>query len=85
MQRFTTFVFMSDALHVSGRFFRLSSGAQNCTYSVRYWSEKYPTLYVQFWALDDGRKPRLKHVELLTEISKLWNFSSTWLYSAIYI
>ena len=28
------------------------------------------TLYVQFWAPDDGRKNRLKHVERLTEINK---------------
>jgi len=48
------------------RFFRPSSGAQNCTYSVRYLSDQYLTLYVQFWAPDDGRKNRLKHVERLT-------------------
>ena len=39
------------------------------------------TLYVQFWAPDDWRKNRLKHVEQLTEINKLWNVSSCWLYS----
>jgi len=64
------------------RFFRPSSGAQNCTYSVRYLSDKYLTLYVQFWAPDDGRKTRLKHVKRLTEINKLWNVASCWLYSA---
>ena len=81
------------------RFFCPSSGAQNCTYSVRYlsdqywylllawpsvsyWSDKYLTLYVQFWAPDDGRKNRLEHIERLTEINKLWNFASCWLYSA---
>ena len=64
------------------RFFRPSSGAQNCTYSVRYWSDKYLTLYVQFWAPDDCRKTRLKHVQRLTEINKLWNVASCWLCSA---
>jgi len=64
------------------RFFRPSSGAQNCTYSVRYLSDQYLTLYVQFWAPDDKRKTRLKHVERLTEIKKMWNFASCWLYSA---
>jgi len=39
-------------------------------------------LYVQFWAPDGGRKNRLKHVERLTEINKLWNVASCWLYSA---
>jgi len=63
------------------RVFRPSSGAQNCTYSARYWSDKYLTLYVQLWAPDDGRKNRLKHVQRLTEINKLWNVASCWLYS----
>jgi len=39
-------------------------------------------LCVQFWAPDDGRKNRLKHVERLTEINKLWNVASCWLYAA---
>ena len=37
---------------------------------------------MQFWAPDDGRKTRLKHEERLTEINKLWNVESCWLYSA---
>jgi len=45
------------------------------------WSEKYLTLYVQFWAPDDGRQTRLKHVERLTEINKLRNVTFCWLYS----
>ena len=78
------------------RSFRLSSGAQNCTYSVRpillpaaslarlaAGSSNGLTLYVQFWAPDDGRKDRLKHVERLTEINNLRNLASCWLYSAI--
>ena len=64
------------------RFSRPSSENQNCTYSVRYWSDKYLTLYVQFWAPDDGRKTHLKHVGRLTEIKKLWNFALCWLNSA---
>jgi len=64
------------------RVFRPSSGAQNCTYSVRYLWEQHLTLYVQFWATDDGRKTGLKHVERLTEINKLRNVASYWLYSA---
>ena len=51
------------------RGFLPSSGAQNCTYSVRYLSDQYLTLYVQFWVHDDGRKTRLKHVQRLTEIN----------------
>ena len=62
--------------------FRPSSGAQNLTYSVRYLSDQHLMLHVRFWAPDDGRKPHLKHVERLTEIKKLWNIASCWLYSA---
>ena len=53
--------------------FSPSSGAQNCTYSVRwqYWPDKYLTLYVQFWAPYDGRNTSLRHVQCLTEINKL--------------
>jgi len=36
---------------------------------------------VQFWAPDDERKNSLKHVERLTEINKLRNLASCWLYS----
>ena len=40
------------------------------------------TLYVQFWAPDDGRKNRLKRVQRVTEINKLWNVALCWLYCA---
>ena len=79
------------------RVFRPSSGAQNCTYSVRYLSDRYCylllawtasskpgkhlTLYVQFWAPDDGRKTRLKHVQCLSGVYKLRKVASCWLYS----
>jgi len=81
----TTFLSLCVSIRCSTCFrwvFRRSSGAQNCTYSVRYMSDQYLTLYVQFWALDDGRKTRLKHVEHLTEINKLRKVASCWLYSA---
>ena len=42
-------------------------------------------LYVQFWAPDDGRKYRLKHVQRLTEINKSWKVASCWLYSANFL
>jgi hypothetical protein len=42
-------------------------------------------MYMQFWAPDDGRKTRLKHVQRLTEINKLRKVASCWLYSAKYI
>ena len=54
------------------RFFRPSSGAQNCTYSVRYLLDQYCYLLLV----------RLKHVQRLTKINKLWNVAYCWLYSA---
>ena len=67
--------------------------SSKCTYSIRHlsdhccylllawarWNECL-MLYVQFWAPDDGRKTRLKHAELLTEINKLRNVASCWLH-----
>ena len=44
---------------------------------------KYPMLYIQIWAPDDGRRNRLKHVEHFTEINKLCNVVSFWLYIII--
>ena len=42
MQRFTIYLFLYHALHVSDGFsVHQSSRAQNCTYSVRYWSDQY--------------------------------------------
>jgi hypothetical protein len=41
---------------------------------------KYPMLYIQFWAPDDRRRNRLKHAEHFTEINKLCNVASCWLY-----
>jgi len=68
------------------RSFRLSPGARNCVYSVRYLSDQHCYLLLawpgQFWAPDDGRKDRLKYAERPTEINKLWNVASCWLYSA---
>ena len=44
---------------------------------------KYPMLYIHFWAPDDGRRNRLKHVEHFTEMNKLCNAASCWLYLEI--
>ena len=46
---------------------------------------KYPMLYIQFWAPDDGRRNRLKHVAHFAEINKLGNVASCWLYMKIFI
>jgi len=78
------------------RVFLPSSIAQNCTYNFRHLSDRYCylllawlaagssnglTFYVQFWASDDGRENRLKHVQRRTELNKLWNVVYCWLYS----
>ena len=45
---------------------------------------KYPMLYIQFRAPDDGRRNRLKHVEHFKEINKLRNVASCSLNLEIY-
>jgi hypothetical protein len=42
-------------------------------------------LYIQFWVPGDGWRYRLKHVEHFTEINKLCNVASCWLYLEIYL
>ena len=44
---------------------------------------KYPMLYIQFRAPDDGGRNCLKHVEHFREINKLCNVASCWLYLKI--
>jgi len=56
------------------RVFRPSSGARNCTYSIRYLSDQYCYLLLawpEFRTPDEGRKSRLKHAQRLTDINKL--------------
>jgi len=45
MQRFTVYICKTLCMFQTG-FFRPSSGAQNCTYSVRYLSDRYCYLLV---------------------------------------
>jgi len=78
MQCFTIYLFLQDALHVSDG---VSTHHQELK-TAHTASGIGLTLYVQFWAPDDGQKTRLKHEERLTEINKLWNVASCWLYSA---
>jgi hypothetical protein len=47
--------------------------------------DKYPMLYIQFSAPGDGQRYRLNHVENFTEINKLCNVASGWLYLEIYL
>jgi hypothetical protein len=46
--------------------------------------DKYPMLYIQFTAADDGRRYRLKHVKHFTEINNLCYVASCWLYLEIH-
>ena len=77
-----------------GQFFRPSSGAQNCTYSVRYLSDRYCYLQqvaVSVWQIPDAVCAVLSSwwwTEKPSETcrasyrNKLWNVASCWLYSA---
>jgi hypothetical protein len=55
-------------LYIFQTVFRPLSGAQNCIYSARYWSDQYRYLLLAWTDL--------------TEINKLRNLASSWLYSA---
>ena len=72
MQRYTIYLFLWNALHVSG-----GSSAHHQELKTLYTAgsskglTKYPMLYIQLWAPDDGRRNRLKHVEHFTEINCL--------------
>jgi hypothetical protein len=46
---------------------------------------KYLMQWIQFWAPDDGRRTRLKHVEHFAEINTLCNVAYCWLYWKIKI
>jgi len=72
MQRYTIFFVTVNALHVSGGFSAHHQELKNCTHSIGDVSSllaataslTYPRCCVySFWAPDDGRRIRLKHVE----------------------
>ena len=50
--------------------------------AVKVWQSTRCCIY-SFWAPDDGRRNRLKHVEHFTEINKLCNVASCWLHLKI--
>ena len=95
MQRYTIYLFLWNALHVSGgssshhqelkTVYTASDTLSNSSISsttVVGSSKvltKYPMLYIKFWAPDDGRRNCMKHVEDFTEINKLFNVASCWL------
>ena len=99
MRRYTIYLFLWNALHVSGgssahhqelRTVYTASGTLSKLYcylplSWKRWNylTKYPMLYKQFWGPDDGRRNPLKHVGHFTEINKLCNVASFWLYLEI--
>jgi hypothetical protein len=63
-----------------------SSGAQNCTYSIWYLSNRYCYLSLSWkgWDSqpfhDSGRGIHPRHVEQITELNKMCNVASCWLY-----
>ena len=72
------------------RFLRPSSGVQTVCTTPGTLSDLYCYLPLSWkrwnsrvWALDDGRRNRLKHIEHFTEINKLCNVRSCWLHLKI--
>ena len=48
--------------------------------AVGVWQSTQVLYIYSFWAPDDGRRNRLKHAQHFTEINKLCNDASCWLY-----
>ena len=116
MQCYTSYIFLWNALHVSGGSSAHHQELKNCIYSIRYfvkplllpatvmkemkrwvpylprqrqvavkvWQRIQCCIY-SFWAPDDGRRNRLKHVEQFTEINNLSNVASCWLHLKIHL
>ena len=77
MQSYTIFFIIVNALHVSDGFFAHHHEFKNCTHSIWYMSSllaatasgnskqtsHIPDAVYSFWAPDDGRRNRPKHVE----------------------
>jgi hypothetical protein len=65
MQRYTILFITVNVLHVSGDFSARHQELKNCTHSIGYSSSSTYTGYCvySFWAPDDGRRSRLKHVQ----------------------
>jgi len=87
MQCFSIYLFISVRRSTCfRRFFRPSSGIQNCLAGLAVCSSNGLTntwrCMCGFELLMMDGKTRLKHVERLTEINILWNFASCWLYCA---
>jgi hypothetical protein len=107
MQCYTTYLFVWNALHVSGGSSAHQQELKNCIYSIGYLSNLYCCLPLSwkswnsiaadgskgltstrrciysFWAPVDGWRNCLKHVGPFTEINKLCNIASCWLYLEI--
>ena len=98
MQRYTSYLFLWNALHVSGGSSVHHQELKNCICSIGYfvrpfllpewqvaekvWQSTRCCIY-SFWAPDDGRGNRLKHAEHFTVINNLCKVASCCLYLKI--
>jgi len=67
---FSRSIYFYILLYMFQALLRPSSGAQNCTYSVRYCLTNTAACCYRGWDGTDGRRNRLKHVEKFIEINK---------------
>jgi hypothetical protein len=99
MQRYTVYLYLETALHVSGGTSTHHQEPINCIYSTWYLSDRYCYLPLaagssngltntrccrySLWAPDDGWWYHSKHVEQFPDINKLCNVASCWIYIEI--
>jgi hypothetical protein len=76
-------LFLWNAVHVSSGTSAHHQELKNCIYSIGYLTITRCCIY-SFWAPDDGRRYRLKHVHYFTEINKLCHVAACWLYLEIW-
>jgi hypothetical protein len=77
MQRYTVYLYLETALHVSGGTSTIIRSANNCIYSIWYLSDRYCYL-PRAAGSSNGNHP--KHVEHFPDINKLCNVASCWIY-----
>jgi len=82
MQHFAIYLFLWDALHVSDGFSAHRQELKTARTASDIGLTTTWCCTCSFELLTMDGKNRLKHVQRLTEINKLWNVASCWLYSA---
>jgi hypothetical protein len=78
MQRYTVYIYLETALHISG-----GTSTHHQERIQLYLQHLVSGIYTVVCAPDGGWKYQPKHVEQFTDINKLCNVASCWIYIGI--